>query len=90
MNFAQEGISIQVVDVIQNPDRKVEAAEDSDQTVSKEEEERYKKLLQVKSDGMDVGWGSREEALPSRWSHAVAAILLRRCLPTDGAPGGFF
>lgn len=52
--------------MIQNPDRKVEAAEDSDQTVSKEEEERYKKLLQVKSDGMDVGWGSREEALPSR------------------------
>ena len=29
-----------VVDVIQHPDRKIEGPEDSDQTVSKEEEER--------------------------------------------------
>ena len=35
-----------VVDVIQHPDRKIEGPEDSDQTVSKEEEERYRKLLQ--------------------------------------------
>lgn len=37
---------LQVVDVIQHPDLTVEGWDDSDQAVSKEEEERYRKLLQ--------------------------------------------
>lgn len=53
---------LQVVEVIRNPDRPGDGEEETDQTVSKEEEERYRKLQQ-ENEQLQQLIASREQKL---------------------------
>lgn len=55
-------VFVQVVEVIRNPDRPGDGEEETDQTVSKEEEERYRKLQQ-ENEQLQQLIASREQKL---------------------------